>query len=88
MRTIRTGVGHRFRALVRYFNGERVDIPWPVMDISRFTPSQQAVYRTVAGIPYGQTASYGQVARMAGLAPRRPVRGHHHGQQSLFPARY
>ena len=53
--------------LVRYFNGDRVDIPWPVMDISRFTPSQQAVYRTVADIPYGQTASYGQVARMAGL---------------------
>jgi methylated-DNA-[protein]-cysteine S-methyltransferase len=54
-------------AMVRYFNGEPVDIPWPVMDFSRFTPSQQAVYRTVATIPYGQTASYGQVARMAGL---------------------
>jgi methylated-DNA-[protein]-cysteine S-methyltransferase len=53
--------------LVRYFNGEPVDTPWPVMDLSRFTPSQQAVYRTVAQIPYGQTASYGQVARLAGL---------------------
>jgi methylated-DNA-[protein]-cysteine S-methyltransferase len=53
--------------LVRYFNGEKIDIPWPVMDLSRFTPSQQAVYRTVAKIPYGQTASYGQVARLAGL---------------------
>jgi methylated-DNA-[protein]-cysteine S-methyltransferase len=54
-------------SLVRYFNGEPIDIPWPVMDLSRFTPSQQAVYRTVAQIPYGQTASYGQVARLAGL---------------------
>jgi methylated-DNA-[protein]-cysteine S-methyltransferase len=53
--------------LVRYFNGVPIDIPWPVMDLSRFTPSQQAVYRSVATIPYGQTASYGQVARMAGL---------------------
>jgi methylated-DNA-[protein]-cysteine S-methyltransferase len=53
--------------LVRYFEGEPIDIPWPAMDLSRFTPSQQAVYRTVATIPYGQTASYGQVARMAGL---------------------
>jgi methylated-DNA-[protein]-cysteine S-methyltransferase len=53
--------------LVRYFNGERIEIPWAVMDLSRFTPSQQAVYRSVAQIPYGQTASYGQVARMAGL---------------------
>jgi methylated-DNA-[protein]-cysteine S-methyltransferase len=37
------------------------------MDLSRFTTAQQAVYRTVATIPYGQTASYGQVARMAGV---------------------
>ena len=55
------------QTLVRYFDGQRIDIPWPVMDLSRFTPSQQAVYRTVATIPYGRTASYGQVANMAGL---------------------
>jgi methylated-DNA-[protein]-cysteine S-methyltransferase len=54
-------------SLVRYFDGGRIDIPWPLMDFSRFTPSQQAVYRTVATIPYGKTASYGQVAAMAGL---------------------
>lgn len=53
--------------LVRYFSGEPIDIPWPVMDLSRHTPGQQAVYRAVAGIPYGQTASYGQVAKMANL---------------------
>jgi len=53
--------------LVRYFDGEQVDTPWPVMDLSRFTASQQAVYRAVATIPYGATASYKQVARMAGL---------------------
>jgi len=54
-------------ALVRYFNGGSIEIPWPVMHLSRFTPSQQAVYRIVAKIPYGETASYGQVARLAGL---------------------
>ena len=53
--------------LARYFAGEPVDTPWPVMDLSRFTPAQQAVYRAVATIPYGRTASYGQVALMAGL---------------------
>ena len=53
--------------LVRYFDGRRIDVPWPVMDLSRFTASQQAVYRQVAAIPYGHTASYGQVAVMAGL---------------------
>lgn len=55
-------------SLIRYFNGEQIEIPWAVMDLSRFTPSQQAVYRSVSKIPYGETASYGQVARMAGLA--------------------
>ena len=53
--------------LVRYFAGEPIDIPWTAMDFSRFTPSQQAVYRKVATIPYGETRSYGQVARMAGV---------------------
>lgn len=37
------------------------------MDLSPYTSAQQTVYRTVAKIPYGQTASYGDVARMAGL---------------------
>ena len=53
--------------LNRYFKGQPIDIPWSVMDLSRFTPAQQSVYRTVATIPYGRTASYGQVARMANL---------------------
>ena len=53
--------------LVRYFKGERIQTPWPVMDLSPFTAAQQTVYRNVTTIPYGQTASYGQIARMAGL---------------------
>jgi len=53
--------------LAAYFDGGRVEIPWSAMDFSGFTATQQAVYRTVAGIPYGNTASYGQVAWMAGL---------------------
>jgi len=53
--------------LIDYFNGQPIDIPWPVMDFSRFTPAQQAVFRTVASIPYGGTAAYGEVAQMAGL---------------------
>lgn len=53
--------------LIRYFNGEQVDSPWTAMDLSRFTKAQQAVYRTVAKIPYGRTASYGRVAFMAGI---------------------
>jgi len=56
------------KTLVHYFDGGQIEIPWPVMDLSRFTPSQQAVYRAVTAIPYSQTASYGQVANMAGLS--------------------
>ena len=54
-------------ALVRYFNGQAVQTPWSIMDLSPFTTAQQTVYRTVATIPYGRTASYGQVARLAGM---------------------
>lgn len=54
-------------AVAGYFDGQHIDIPWSAMDFSRFTPSQKAVYHQVAAIPYGQTASYGQVAAMAGM---------------------
>jgi methylated-DNA-[protein]-cysteine S-methyltransferase len=54
-------------ALTSYFNGQAVQTPWSIMDLSPFTIAQQTVYRTVATIPFGRTASYGQVARMAGM---------------------
>ena len=59
--------GRIARLLVRYFTGESIDTPWPVMDLSGHTPAQRAVYRAVATIPYGHTAAYGQVAMMAGF---------------------
>ena len=52
--------------LTDYFKGLRIAVPWPAVDLARFSASRQAVYRTVAQIPYGQTASYGQIAGMAG----------------------
>lgn len=54
-------------ALVHYFEGQPIDIPWAVMNLTGFTAAQQAVYRNTARIPYGRTASYGQVAGMAGF---------------------
>lgn len=54
------------QTLVDYFKGVRIAAPWPALDFSRFSAAQQAVYRAVADIPYGQTASYGQIARLAG----------------------
>jgi len=43
--------------LSRYFAGERVAFDLP-LDLQGFTPFQVAVYRTVAGIPYGTVLSY------------------------------
>jgi methylated-DNA-[protein]-cysteine S-methyltransferase len=50
--------------LRRYFAGERValDLPLDLSDLPDFT---RRVLRAVARIPYGETRSYGQIARAA-----------------------
>ena len=51
--------------LARYFAGEavRFDVP---LDLSAGTAFQRAVWRACARIPYGDTRSYGELARLAG----------------------
>ena len=53
------------RQVIDYFEGKRktfnVDI-----DVSHMTPFRQAVIEACRRIPYGQTASYGDLARAAG----------------------
>lgn len=53
------------RALRRWFDGsiERLGMALDLRDSSRF---DRAVYDVVRSIPYGETASYGEVALMAG----------------------
>lgn len=46
-----------------YLKGFRVDFGVPI-DWSGYTPFQAAVLRYTAAIPYGQTETYGQVAKM------------------------
>ncbi len=54
-------------ALVKkYFQGQKIDSPWHLLDMGRFSTMQQRVYLQVAGIPYGQVSTYGQVAQKAG----------------------
>jgi methylated-DNA-[protein]-cysteine S-methyltransferase len=51
--------------LARYFRGERVR--WSLVpDLSSETGFCRAVYERVMKIPYGKTATYGQVARDVG----------------------
>jgi len=48
------------RQLAEYFAGERTRFDLPLR--SRGTPFQQRVWAALAGIPYGQTRSYAEVA--------------------------
>lgn len=57
------------RAIRGYFNGRLPAPPWPYwewLDLSTFTPLQQAALRATAKIPCGQTRAYHEVAQAAG----------------------
>ena len=47
-----------------YFAGRAVAFDFPVAPSG--TPFQQAVWRTLCGIPYGETVSYAEIARRVG----------------------
>ena len=56
--------------LRRYFAGERVHFDVPLAP--RGTAGQLAVWKAISTVPYGETISYGELARRAGIpnAPR------------------
>ncbi len=54
--------------LKKYFQGERVELSFPI-DWSYYTDFQRQVLQRVYLVPWGQLASYGQVAREIG-SPR------------------
>lgn len=56
------------QALVDYFDGKNVTIPWRWLDMTQATPSQQKVLRAVFDIAYGTVQSYGEIARRAGFS--------------------
>ena len=51
--------------LEEYFAGTRTQFTVPLEQ--KGTPFQQRVWRTLLNIPYGQTVSYGEIARSIGL---------------------
>ena len=53
------------RKLQQYFDGQRVLFDEP-LDLSGATAFQRRVWSVVRDIPYGETRSYGQIARQAG----------------------
>ena len=57
------------KELQEYFRGERRDFDLPLAPAG--TPFQQRVWQELCRIPYGRTASYGEIARRVGR-PRGP----------------
>jgi methylated-DNA-[protein]-cysteine S-methyltransferase len=53
------------KKLQQYFKGERVLFDEP-LDLRAATAFQRRVWTAVRDIPYGETRSYGQIARQAG----------------------
>ena len=52
------------QALQEYFEGTRITFDQPIDLLGRGTLFQQAVWQGLTQIPYGQTASYGEIARL------------------------
>ena len=50
--------------LSQYFAGERTDFDLPLAPVG--TPFQEGVWRALREIPYGETASYGELAERIG----------------------
>ena len=50
------------RNIQAYFEGDLMETPWELLDLTGFTPLQCAVLRATAEIPYGEVRSYSQMA--------------------------
>lgn len=65
---IADGQGHHPLAerLVAYFDGERDSFSDIELELNWCTPFQRATLETMRAIPYGETATYGEVAALVG----------------------
>ena len=69
------------RQLFEYFAGKRDEFDLPLAPEG--TEFQQEVWRAVAAIPYGETRSYGDIARQIGRADAVRAVGAANGQNPL-----
>jgi O6-methylguanine-DNA--protein-cysteine methyltransferase len=58
-------LGSAKQLLKKYFASERVSFDLP-LDLRYYTTFQQAVWKAAAEIPYGETRSYGWIAKRIG----------------------
>lgn len=70
---VETGPSGRVAALVEaarcYFNGERIDFADVPLDLGRQEPLFTKIYDLVRGLGYGETTTYGAVAKALGEGP-------------------
>jgi methylated-DNA-[protein]-cysteine S-methyltransferase len=57
--------------VVRYFRGERVDFTWVQLDLREPDMFDARVYSLIREIAWGETTSYGAIARRLGAGPER-----------------
>ena len=74
-------VGEAVRQLREYFAGERVGFDLPMAP--RGTEFQRSVWRQLLGIPYGETISYGELARRVGNPKASRAVGSANGKNPL-----
>jgi methylated-DNA-[protein]-cysteine S-methyltransferase len=68
--------------LAQYFDGERTTFDIPIA-FDGGTPFQQAVWRALTEIPYGETISYGELARRIGRPDRARAVGSANGRNPI-----
>lgn len=71
--------------LKRYFSGKKVDFSTLPLDLTQGTAFQQAVWRKLMEMPYGEVRSYGWVAREIGRPRAVRAVGRACGQNPLPP---
>jgi methylated-DNA-[protein]-cysteine S-methyltransferase len=62
--SLHPGVVSLAESICRYFTGTPINPHWALLDLSHLTPLQQKVLRATAQIPFGQTRSYQDVAKI------------------------
>jgi methylated-DNA-[protein]-cysteine S-methyltransferase len=74
-------LAHAVGQLDEYFGGRRTEFDLPLRQAG--TPFERAVWERVAAIPYGETASYGEIARALGRPDRARAVGAANGRNPL-----
>jgi methylated-DNA-[protein]-cysteine S-methyltransferase len=69
-------IGRLIADIQSYMAGHRVDFASVAIDLTEVEPFQQQVYTAARSVPWGQTVSYGELARQTGSPGAARAVGH------------